>query len=415
MDIFVNPSSVHGALTLPASKSQSIRAILFASLASSPSRIDNLLPSPDIAAAHSAAEVLASKQAGIIDVGNSGLVLRLFGAIAALQRHPITFTGDHSIQNQRSVQPLTDGLRQLGATVAYQGKEGFAPFIVQGPIQGGKIKIEGGDSQPVSGLLIASAFAEGNTEILVEAPGELPWVALTLKWMKRLGLNVEHDEYRHYWIPGSQTIQGFEYTVAGDLSSLAFPLAAALVTDSELTITRIDRSDGQGDGVIIDIAQAMGANLRWDAGTLHVLPSSLRGIEIDCNPCIDALPILAVLGCYARGTTRLRNAAIARTKESNRIAAMARELSAMGAAIHETHDGLVIEHSPLNGAILSSHADHRVAMSLAVAALGASGPSQICDVACIAKTYPNFVLDFHRLGALISFWEEERSRPGLDP
>ena len=125
----------------------------------------------------------------------------------------------------------------------------------------------------------------------------------------------------------------------------------------------------------------------------------MKGIRIDVNQCIDALPILAVLGCFALGTTTLYNGLIARQKESDRIAAIAKELKKMGADIEEKQDGLIIKNSPLHGAQLETHRDHRIALALAVAALGAKGPSQIHGIECTLKTYPHFVEDFKKIGA----------------
>jgi len=127
--------------------------------------------------------------------------------------------------------------------------------------------------------------------------------------------------------------------------------------------------------------------------------ASLKGIQLDINDAIDALPILAVIGSFASGKTEIMNGAIARKKESDRISAIACELKKMGAQIEETPDGLTIYSSNLHGAVLSSHNDHRIALSLSIAAMGAKGKGQICDIECIEKTYPNFVIDFQRIGA----------------
>ena len=148
----------------------------------------------------------------------------------------------------------------------------------------------------------------------------------------------------------------------------------------------------------------MGAHLEIDPTkkTLRVLKSGrLQGMQIDVNDFIDAVPILSVIGCYAAGTTEIVNASIARGKESDRLHAIATELKKMGAQIEEKPDGLIITHSPLRGAPVASWHDHRIAMSLAIAALGAEGDTLIDNVECIAKTYPQFAHDFRVLGATI--------------
>lgn len=275
-------------------------------------------------------------------------------------------------------------------------------MIVRGPILGGRAMIEGQDSQPVSGLLIAGAFGPCPIELEVQNPGERPWVDLTLDWFRRLGIPYSAKDHMHYRMEGGAHIDPFDYTVPGDWSTAAFPIAAALLTNSELTIENVDIDDCQGDKKLLTILENMGAHFEIRDKKLTLLKESeLQGATIDVNDCIDALPILAVIGCFARGRTVLYNGAIARKKESDRIRAMATELTKMGARIEETSDGLVIEPAPLHGAQLQSYHDHRLALALTVAALASSSESEIQGVECIAKTYPQFVADFQSIGAKI--------------
>ena len=189
--------------------------------------------------------------------------------------------------------------------------------------------------------------------------------------------------------------------IPGDFSSAAYPLVAALITGSEITLHNVDFSDIQGDKKVIAILQKMGANLELTANSIHVKKTlELQGMDISVNDCIDAITILSVVGCFAKGTTRLLNGGIAKYKECNRIAAMTRELRKMGATIYETDEGMVIQSSTLQETPnLYGHGDHRVILSLAVAALGASGTSIIHEVDPIHKTYGSFVQDLQTLGA----------------
>jgi 3-phosphoshikimate 1-carboxyvinyltransferase len=271
-------------------------------------------------------------------------------------------------------------------------------------MQSGKAALDGRDSQPVSGMLIATSFLSGKTILEAHEPGEKPWIDLTLFWLKKFGIHVEHQDYARYTVPGNARIEGFKMTIPGDFSSAAFPIAAALVTNSSLTLTNVDREDCQGDKKIIDILQQMGAKIETDPKrkTLHLAKGSrLRGMKIDVNDFIDATPILSVIGCFAEGTTEIVNASIARKKESDRLHAMATELKKMGAAIEERPDGLLIHHSALKGASVESWHDHRIAMSLSIAALGAKGETAINNIECVSKTYPGFAHDFRSLGAAI--------------
>jgi 3-phosphoshikimate 1-carboxyvinyltransferase len=392
-----------------------MRALLFGMLSSGKATIENFLPSPDTDAMIRAATLFGARvrrrgkilfieggfgpASDVIDAGNSGLILRLVGGVSALLPTYTLLTGDHSIRENRPVTPLLEGLNQLGATAESSRLDGRAPLVIKGPIHPGKATIDGRDSQPVSALLIATSLLNGPSEIRVKNPGETPWIELTLHWLEKFGAKISHENYTHYHVEGNLQIPDFHYTVPGDFSTAAFPIAAALVTGSSLQITNLDARDPQGDKVFIEIIKEMGAHIQW-SDTLQVTAAPLKGLTIDMNPCIDALPILAVLGCFAEGTTTLFGAAVARLKESDRISAITTELKKMGAHIEERDDGLIVEKSQLHGCDkLESHKDHRIALALSVAALGAEGPSEIHGIECIAKTYPQFIADFTRIGA----------------
>ena len=204
---------------------------------------------------------------------------------------------------------------------------------------------------------------------------------------------------------GNCKYQGFDYTVPADFSSAAFPIVAALITQSEITLQYIDMNDVQGDKAIIPVLQEMGAKITYDAhkNLLHVHKSDqLTGKTINVNDFVDAIPILSVMGCFSKGTTQIIGGAIAKHKESDRLVAMATELRKMGADISDHEDGLVIHQSRLKGAELQSYHDHRIAMSLSIAGLVAEGNTLIKDVACVAKTFPNYTESMQTLGATIT-------------
>ncbi len=416
-------SSLKGQLTIPSSKSHTLRAILFGALGKGKTIIKHYLHSPDTYAMIKACQLLGSQinsfldhleiegldgrissTEDIIQAGNSGIVLRFISAISALSSHYTVITGDYSIRHQRPIQSLLDGLNQLGVLAISTRQDGYAPVIIRGSLRSGTAVINGEDSQPVSALLIASAFAEGPIELTVNNPGEKPWILLTLDWFDRLGIRYDHQTFEHYRLEGNNHYEGFNYIVPGDWSSAAFPIAAALITQSEVIIHNLDNQDTQGDKELIEVLKKMGAQIEIDdqAKTLAVKTGGgLQGIEIDINRLIDAITILAVIACFAEGETRITNAAVARQKECDRLHAITLELQKMGANITELADGLIIKHSPLQGAYLYSHQDHRMALALTVAALGANGESKIDGIECVAKTYPNFVQDFQALGAAI--------------
>jgi len=407
----VKKSTLAGSVAVPPSKSHSIRAVLFASMAKGRSTIDNLLPSPDvdcaIEAMRSAGAVIANgkidgvdgkpKFNGVINAGNSGQVLRFVGALAALGEKPVMITGDDSLQKQRPVSPLIEALQVLGA----EAKEDKGLFV-KGPVMGGKTTLSGEDSQPVSAILMMAPFLSGRTELEVRKSGEKAWIDLTLYWLKKLGVKCGHEEYKRYWVEGDKTIDAFDYSVPGDWSAAAFPLAAALVTGSKLTVDKLDMDDAQGDKAIVDVLRLMGAEIVVKGTSITIKPvAELKGAEIDINPLIDAVTILAVLACFATTSTRIYNGAVARTKECDRLNCITLELKKMGADIVEAEDSLIINPAKLQGAKVKSHGCHRMAMSLAIAAMGADGITEIDGVQWAAKSFPNFKEVMQAVGANI--------------
>lgn len=419
----ISKSHLQGAISIPPSKSQTMRALLFAMLGKGKSVINNYLPSPDTNAMAAACCQLGAEVSIFPDkieiignnacpkapnnteihAGNSGIILRFVSAIAGLADQPIILTGDHSICHQRPIKPLLDGLTQLGVSASSIQGNDHAPVRIQGRIKPGKAIVSGEDSQPVSALLIASAFGDGPVDLEVIHPGEKPWVGLTLSWFDRLGISYQNNNFAHYRVTGNSRYPGFSYTVPGDLSSAAFPILAALVTKSELTLNNIDLSDAQGDKKLIDVLQQMGAMIDYYPKTHQLIvrqsKTPLQGIFLDINDYIDAIAVLAVVGCFAEGVTEIRNASVARLKECDRIHCLAIELRKMGADIEELEDGLRISSSLLHGASLDSHNDQRLAMALTIAALGAKGESYVSGAEWAAKTFPAFFTQFQALGA----------------
>jgi len=422
--VCVRESQLQGNLRLPASKSHSIRAILLATLCQGISSIQHLLlDSPDIQVALQASQQLGGQinyttdsvtiqgvaghphlSSKIIDVGNSGQVLRFAGALAALSSQEVILTGDLSIRTQRPVQALIEGLHQLGVETLSIAKNGYAPYLVKGPLSPGKVTMNGKDSQPVSALLMAAAFVEGITTIQVMQAGEKPWLQLTLSWLDRLHVNYTHQGLEYFKIQGQPIRAPFQTTIPGDWSSAAFILVAALITHSTVTIEQVPFDDVQGDQAIVPLLQQLGAQISVDRekGELTVHPSPpLKGGIIDVNAIIDAVPILAVLGCFGIEKLILVNGAIARQKECDRLHCIVKELKKMGAIIEETADGLTVSPSSLHGAIVKSYEDHRIALALIVAGLATPEETLVQSTACIRKSYPHFVQQLQELGACI--------------
>lgn len=424
----VDKSSLSGDISVTTSKSHTMRAILLASMAEGLSHVRYPLPSPDTVAMLTACRAFGARivengdtlevtgtggklsvPGQVIDVGNSGQVLRFGAAMTAMLPFYSIFTGDESVCHIRPMQPLLEALTQLGAFAVSSKNDGHAPIIVKGPVKAGSLVMDGADSQPVSAMLMLGAFLSGTTSIEVSDPGEKPWIDLTLYWLDRLGVKYTNQDYSRYTVTGKESYPAFDYTVPGDWSSAAFPLAAALVTGSEITLRNMDVNDPQGDKAVLDMFRRMGAPLEVDESAKTVRAGKhpgLRGIEVDVNAAIDAVPILATVACFCDSPTTITGAAIARRKESDRLSAITAELSKMGAKIEEFEDGLTVHPAVLHGSEVESRHDHRIAMSLAVAGLSCGG-TLVNGTACVAKSFPGFAAAMRGIGASIEEVGEE--------
>lgn len=421
MNLQIGPSSnLKGSVRIPPNKSHSFRALIMAGLARGVSRIQSPAASNDwmrgiealemfgAAATPKAGDLWEVQGAGgalkapddVVDCGNSGLILRFFMALAACCEGYTVLSGDESLRHIRLCQPLIDALNALGAWAVSTKGDGHAPVVVRGLLRGGRAEIDGIDSQPVSALLIASALADAPTELQVRRPGEKPWVGVTLDWLRRCGVECSNENYERYRVRGHARWDGFQTRIPLDWSAALYPIVAGVLTrDSAVHVPGMDLADSQGDKAVVNVLREMGADIAVEGDTLIARSSRLVGREIDCNDFIDQFMLLAVVGACAEGETVLTNAEVCRHKECDRIAEMCKALKKMGADVAERPDGLVIRHSTLRGADLDSRGDHRMVMTLAVAALLASGQSSLANTDCVKKTFPDFVAQMQGLGA----------------
>jgi 3-phosphoshikimate 1-carboxyvinyltransferase len=418
MRLICRKSRLHGEVRIPGSKSHTIRAVAIASLAEGVSTIRAPLHSNDTLAAVGAYRALGAKihlapeewrvegTAGevrtpddVIDVRNSGVTLRTaLGTCALLRRGMAVLTGDEQIR-RRPAGPLAASLNDLGADVRSTRETGTAPFVVRGRLRGGATTIEGTTSQYVTGLLINTPLADGDSVIEVVKLNEAPYVEMTLDWLRRQGIRFEQDGLTRFRVPGGQTYRPVDRAIPADFSSATFFVGAGALDDNDVILVGLDLSDTQGDKAVLGYVAQMGARVDSVARGIRVRPGELTGCEIDLNATPDALPTLAVLGCFARGTTRLVNVPQARIKETDRIAVMAAELARLGARVEELPDGIVVHESALRGAEVDGHGDHRVVMALAVAGCSIPGTTVVHGAEAAAVTFPGFVECMRGLGA----------------
>lgn len=425
MRVTVHPGPPSGSVTVPTSKSHTIRALLIASAATGVSTIQAPLDSGDAASCITVCRALGASVTETrdddgtlasvrvegtggklhqpeqpLDCGNSGTTLYLGTGLAAVCDGPVTFTGDDQLR-RRPVEPLLAALAHLGVTYQWREHRGTAPFTVTGPVTGGRTSISSTTSQYLSSLLLASPLATRRTEIDVPLLNERPYVEMTLGWLDRQSIRYQHDDFRRFEIEPDQQYTAFTARIPGDFSSATFLLVAAAITGATLDLHGLDPSDNQGDRNVLSVLDRLGCSVTTvDAGVRIQGPpdGALSGGEIDLNAMPDALPALAVAGAGCTEPLQLINVPQAREKETDRIAVMAGELAKLGVAIRERPDGLVVSPSRISGGRVSSHGDHRVAMALAVAGMIASGPVTIDGAQAAAITYPRFYDDLRTIG-----------------
>ena len=427
MNFRIIPRRFCGTVTIPASKSHTIRQLFIASLADGVSEIINPLDSLDTRSCISVCRAFGAeikkhsnrweirgnsgfKKGSIrpstqIDVGNSGTTLFFALAAAGLQHEAVEFTGDEQIQ-KRSAAPLLEALAGLG--IQCNSHCGFVPITVKGPWTGGKISLPCPTSQYLSALLIASPLAPCSTVTEIEVPllNEKPYIDMTLSYFKAHNIPFEASaDYSRFMIPGGSFWKTFSGSVPGDFSSAAFPAAAAAITGGHVTLLGLDPNDSQGDKFFLEILGEMGCDVQWhenkndkrDLSTTLTISrkGSLKKGTFDLNAAPDLLPAAAAVAAFAEGDTALVNVSHARIKETDRIAVMARELSKLGVNCTQRPDGLVIHGkgslSPSEKiSVLDGSGDHRIVMALAAAALGGQSCAEITNSECVNITYPEF-------------------------
>jgi 3-phosphoshikimate 1-carboxyvinyltransferase len=422
MKFSVKRSTLQGVARIPGNKSATARAIVLGGLAEGVSRVNNPLPGLD---SFSIVDMMRALGAGIdtsntqnwifegvvqpkapscvLDAGNSGTGYYLLTAIASLIDGYSVISGDYQIC-RRPAQPLIDALNDLGAQVFSTRNAGVAPLVIRGPLRGGRTKLPGINSQWLSPLLIAGALSQDGITVIEDNLMERPYVDMTMAWMKIAGATCSHKNYEEFNVPGGQRYHAFTTHVPADWGSSGYPMIAAAITDSQVTFVGMDPDDFAGERRYPHLLKEMGAKVSFsDSGRTVTIEggSGLRGIEINCSDTPDAVPILAVLGCNAKGKTVLYNIGASRLKETDRTRSIKEELTKMGGKFEETSDSLTIYPSDLKGARIDGRHDHRIVMATAVAGLIADGETEISDAEYCKVSFPNFYELMTSLGAKI--------------
>ena len=422
--IFKKINAMNGEITIPGDKSISHRAIMLGSLADGTTEITNFLQGADCLST-----IACFRQMGVsienntdkitikgngmrglkapaqtLDVGNSGTTTRLMSGILAAQNFTCTLNGDASIQ-KRPMGRIITPLSQMGADIISIKGNGCAPLQINGkPLHATHYNSPVASAQVKSAVLLAGLYGDDVTSVTE------PYVSRnhTELMLRYFGATVNTNNTTASVTPIDH-LSGQQIIVPGDISSAAYFIVAGLIVpNSEIVIKNVGFNPTR-DG-ILRVCKEMGANISYEnkrevsgepVADLIVRSSSLHGTTIGGEiipTLIDEIPAIAILACFAEGTTIIKDAQELKVKESNRIDVMVNNLSKMGADITATDDGMIIHGGkPLHGAVIDSKLDHRIAMSFAIAGLMADGETEITGAECVEISYPTFYKDLERL------------------
>jgi 3-phosphoshikimate 1-carboxyvinyltransferase len=328
-----------------------------------------------------------SPKGDTLNVGESGLATRMFTPIASLCNSPITVQGRGTLL-YRPMTMMIEPLRRLGVEVRDGG--GCLPIEVCGPMRGGEIEVDGSvSSQFLTGLLMALPLAEEDTTILVENAVSKPYLDMTIDMASKFGVRIQHNDYKEFYVEGSQHYEATDIAIEGDWSAAAMLLVACAIA-GEVTLTNISMLSKQADVAVCDALVRAGAAVTSEPNSITVEHRDLVAFEFDATQCPDLFPALAALAAAAEGESVIYGTHRLEHKESNRAEAIQKEYEKLGIEVRLEGDAMYIRGGEIHAAEVFSHHDHRIAMSMAVSALRSDGEVLIRESECVAKSYPDF-------------------------
>lgn len=402
MDVKIYPSKLIGTVSAPSSKSYSHRMIIAAALADGVSEISNVTDSNDITVTAQAMEALGANvlsdsgtytvrgirtpaEKAEIDCGESGSTLRFIIPVAAALGTTATLNG-HAKLPQRPITPYTREFPSKGVT--FEPQSGL-PITITGKLGAGEYNLEGDvSSQFITGLMLALPLCAEDSVIKLTSPLQSkPYADMTIAALKSFGINIfetKMDGLPLYLIKGNQKYKPCRIAVEGDYSQAAFFFAANAL-GSEIKITNLNPDTAQGDKAIVDIIDSCG--------------SEMKPFTADAGDIPDLVPILAVLGSFTKGQSKIVNAARLKLKESDRLVCVANALNAIGGRVTAGDDFLTMDHiDKFTGGEVDSCKDHRIVMAAAIAATASERPVIIHGAENVNKSYPRFFDDYKSLG-----------------
>ncbi len=419
-----------GALAAPASKSVTNRLLVIAALAEGESRLSGPLRSDDTTVMRAALSSLGvalaeapdgtlvvsgsggrlSAPATVVSAGLSGTTLRFLAAVALLVDGTLLLDGEPALR-RRPILPLVHALESLGAEVATA--DGRPPLRISSRgLRGGPVTVDAAESsQFATSLLLVAPYAGSDLELEIRHLGAAGYVELTVEAMSRWGAGVVREGPDRYVVAAGRHYRARSEEAEYDASAAGHLFALAVATGGSVTVTNAVATT-QPDAALAGMLAEMGAAVAGEPGGGVTVgrPGALRGIDVDISPMPDQLPTLAVLGALAQGTTRLRNVAVARGHETDRVAAVSHELAKLGADVEVEPDALVVRGGrALHGGVVETYDDHRMAMAFSSLAAAVPGVVIVAP-ACVRKTYPAYWRD---AGALGLRWRRPEAEAGL--
>ena len=410
---------VDARVQAPPSKSVTQRALIVASLAGGPSLLQAPLESADTTTLLEALGDLGIQsrrgpdgwrirgQGGriptpgaVLDAGDAGTAARFLTALVSLGQGRFVVDGSERMR-QRPIQPLVDALAGLGVRARCLGGNGCPPVeILADGLPGGTVRIRSGmSSQYVSALLMVSPAAAAPIRLVPDGPvASVPYLRLTIDVMASFGVSPAEGAGLSFEVGAPREYRGREYRIEGDYSSAGYFFAAAAVTRGRVRVGNLKPESPQGDRGILSALETMGCRVAPEPDGWTVTGGELQGFDLDASGMPDAAQTLAVIALFARGSSRLRGLGTLRIKETDRIAALAREIRRLGAEATEGPDFLEIRPGPLHGAEIETYRDHRMAMSFSLAGLRVPGV-RILDPLCVVKSFPAFWDELDRLAS----------------
>ena len=409
MKIEITPHKIQGKIYAPASKSMMLRAIAAAVLSKNTTAITNYTLCNDTETAINIAKLLGAKieitntkmlitsnninKISGFNCGESALCVHLFTPLVALFSDEFTVFGENTLV-KRAIDNLLYALNLLGLN---SNSEKYLPVTISGNLQSGKIEIDGSaGSQTLSGLLMALPLCNGNSVIEVKNIKSKPYIDLTISVLEQFGVKIKNENYSRFFIEGNQKYQAATINIEGDWSGISCFLVAAAI-NGEIIFKNLNPQSLQADVVMLDVLRLCGANVNIENNNIIVKKDKLNAFDFDANDCPDLFPAIVALAANCCGTSKIKGVNRLKNKESNRAKTLQSEYAKLNIKIDLQNDEMYIVGGQIMSATVNSCNDHRIAMSLAVAAINGNGRTTIENAECVSKSYPDFWSDLREI------------------